>query len=482
VSLDNTKKLLEEYKKAVDVSSIVSKTDPKGIITFANDAFCKISGYSKEELIGSPHNILRHPDMPASAFKEMWETISAKEVWKGIVKNIKKDGGFYYVSATIVPIVNEKDEIEEFIALRQDITELKELNNHLEERVAEEAEKNRKKDSENISTLKSFLNSSPNPIIVYDNDKVKFANDNFLNIFELIKDELCDTNYSLESLFEERSGFLTSLSDINTKNYRENKVSINSSKGRRIYYLIESTIVQSENDLKMYTFNDITLNEYQKLKIKHYSQRLEDFISRKSKQKEKQHQTPIVEEAQEEPTHDKELRELSKEEANVLKASREGKAFSAEEYAKEIDNYVLTELQELIEIEQEIEEALTDYEDKYHIIHLHTVANRYAKYSSIINSLFEFKDLAFAISSLSNILEDIDDTMLNETQQRKISIFLSSLGMDLSNWRRAIFVDKIARDIHYLDSSLFSTILQLELVVNDNEELKNDEEDELELF
>lgn len=119
-----TKKLLEEYKMAIDESSLVSKTDLKGIITYANDAFVKISGYTRDELIGKPHNIVRHPDMPAETFKELWETIQNKKVWKGIIKNRKKNGDSYYVQSTIVPIVDADDDIVEYIAIRTDVTEL----------------------------------------------------------------------------------------------------------------------------------------------------------------------------------------------------------------------------------------------------------------------------------------------------------------------------------------------------------------------
>ncbi|MBL3519911.1 PAS domain-containing protein [Arcobacter lanthieri] len=82
---------------------IVSETDEKGYITFANDDFCKISGYTLDELIGKPHNILRHKDMPSFAFKDLWETLKAGKIWKGIVKNRTKDGNYYWVNATAYP-------------------------------------------------------------------------------------------------------------------------------------------------------------------------------------------------------------------------------------------------------------------------------------------------------------------------------------------------------------------------------------------
>ena len=74
---------------------IISRTDLNGVITYVNETFCDISGYEMDELIGKPHNIVRHPDMPAIAFKELWETLQNKKQWIGVVKNLRKDRGHY---------------------------------------------------------------------------------------------------------------------------------------------------------------------------------------------------------------------------------------------------------------------------------------------------------------------------------------------------------------------------------------------------
>lgn len=84
---------------------IVSRTTPDGIITHANRAFVETSGYSEQELVGSPHYILRHPDMPRVAFKELWDTVNRGVEWHGYVKNLRKNGGYYWVYATVAPIV-----------------------------------------------------------------------------------------------------------------------------------------------------------------------------------------------------------------------------------------------------------------------------------------------------------------------------------------------------------------------------------------
>ena len=82
---------------------IVSQTDTEGIITMCNEAFVQMSGFGRNELLGTPHSILRHPDMPAVAFADLWTTVSAGNRWSGYVKNLRRDGGFYWVFATVIP-------------------------------------------------------------------------------------------------------------------------------------------------------------------------------------------------------------------------------------------------------------------------------------------------------------------------------------------------------------------------------------------
>lgn len=98
---------------------IISQTDLKGIITFANKKFCEISGYALDELIGSSHNIMRHPDMPKVVFEKIWETISGGQIWAGVVKNLRKDGLYYWIDAEILPIHNENNELTGYISARK---------------------------------------------------------------------------------------------------------------------------------------------------------------------------------------------------------------------------------------------------------------------------------------------------------------------------------------------------------------------------
>lgn len=91
-----------------DKAFLVSETDEKGVIVFANDDFCSIAGYGIDELIGKPHNLVRHPDMPRAAFKDLWDTVKAGKIWTGFVKNSVKGGSqFYWVYATVYPVMRD---------------------------------------------------------------------------------------------------------------------------------------------------------------------------------------------------------------------------------------------------------------------------------------------------------------------------------------------------------------------------------------
>ena len=127
LNISNSYNKVEDTLSLIDKNVIVSETDLAGIITYASDAFCTISGYKKEELLGQAHNIVRHEDMPKEAFSDLWKTIKKNHTWTGEVKNKKKDGGFYWVKAIISPKYSYDGDIIGYVAIRQDITDKKKV-------------------------------------------------------------------------------------------------------------------------------------------------------------------------------------------------------------------------------------------------------------------------------------------------------------------------------------------------------------------
>lgn len=193
------KKLLntfEQYKSIVDERTIVSKANKKGIITYINKPFCDISGYSCEELIGSPHSIVRHEDTPRDLFKDMWKTILAKKTWQGKIKNKKKNGEYYIVDTIIKPILDIDNEIEEFIALRTDITEIESSKEYFRN----ESEKSNTDLKETIRIAQAYKDAidQSNIIIRLDlNRNITFANEAFYEISGYKKDEIIGKPYSI---------------------------------------------------------------------------------------------------------------------------------------------------------------------------------------------------------------------------------------------------------------------------------------------
>lgn len=116
---------LKQYIKTIDKYVITSETDKFGNITYVSEAFCEISGFSKKELLGKNHNIVRHTDMPKEIYEDLWKTIQGGHSWSGEIKNRKKNGDFYWVKVNIEPVYNRTGDLSGYRAIRQDITDKK---------------------------------------------------------------------------------------------------------------------------------------------------------------------------------------------------------------------------------------------------------------------------------------------------------------------------------------------------------------------
>ena len=197
--------LLKQYKDTVDRSSIVSKADKKGIITYVNEAFCEISGYEEHELIGRTHNIVRHPDMDSSVFKEMWHTIKdLKNPWTGIVKNRKKDGSAYWVQTIINPIIDNNGEIIEYIGIRTDITNTEETKEYLKNQY--DISQNNFNEIVNLSKLYENAIEQSNIILRLDKNKnITYADKEFYAISGYTKKELIGKPYDYINRISENS-------------------------------------------------------------------------------------------------------------------------------------------------------------------------------------------------------------------------------------------------------------------------------------
>ena len=191
--------ICEPYQIVVDQICAVVVTDPQGFITFVNDRFCELSGYSRDTLIGSSVSIVKHLDSPKSQFTDIWNTINNKKVWTGELRNCNESGSAYYVSTTIAPILDDNGDIKEMISVQYDITLLKEQERDLKQFY--EQEENRRLSRLLESQGRDLVITIPLPSMIIDADNIIVEyNDALLELFNIEADSQRLTDLTSHSL------------------------------------------------------------------------------------------------------------------------------------------------------------------------------------------------------------------------------------------------------------------------------------------
>ncbi len=273
--------MLEQYKLLLDRSSVVSKTDKDGIITYVNDSFEKISGYNKNELIGITHKIIAHPDTSRSQSKKLWDTILKGKIWKGILKNKRKDGASYYNSITIIPIKDSQGNIKEFISAGTIVTELIENRSKLKNLFKTDALTGL---GNRVSLIDHISKQQSGTLALINIDRFKEINDSYNHVIgdEVIK-ALADR---LFTYFNDKSYDLYRLQSDVFALFTANKESIiddindfMNTLGKEPYllekekFILTYTCGIASNNENLLTYADIALTEAKnkKVKIKEYN-------------------------------------------------------------------------------------------------------------------------------------------------------------------------------------------------------------------
>lgn len=260
VELSNT---LAKHKFAIDQHSIIATTDLEGTITYINDKFTKISGYSEDELIGENHRILNSDNQPKSYWKEMYEKVSQGEIWQDQVKNISKNGSYYWVDTSIIPFLDDDGKINSYFSIRTDITYQKRI--------------------EEILSNQRFAMDQHSIIGITDTSgTITYVNDKFCKISGYSEDELLGQNHRiLNSNREPKSYWKEMYQALESKGIWQDEVKNKSKDGK--YYWVDTTIVpffDSTGKVDSYISIRTDITKYKKVQeeLEKYQNNLEKIV------------------------------------------------------------------------------------------------------------------------------------------------------------------------------------------------------------
>ncbi len=265
--------LLQQYLKAIDTMLIISKTDKEGNITYVNDLFCKVSGYSKNEVIGLPHKIVRHPQMPSQSFQNLWNTLNAKQSWKGVVYNQSKEDKKYILKNIIFPLLDEEGNFIEYISLAQDMSEVVEKKNAL------------RKEKQKLKDILNHVDSIVAMVSIQD--KLLFLNDKFFEIFEY--DTFADFKAKHEcicELFQAREGYLQTVIDgsywinyiVNNPHLEHYALMLDKHNNETIFSVTQKLIGAENEEFFVVTLTDVTSLHYAREEAKAASNAKSEFL------------------------------------------------------------------------------------------------------------------------------------------------------------------------------------------------------------
>lgn len=318
--------------------------------------------------------------------------------------------------------------------------------------------------SATTDAVKLMLDASPNPIAVFQNRNIVFLNDSFAKIFpaKTLK-MLISGESALESLLQKDKGCITTYEEL-VGNLEYKKVSIKLDQWKKFYSIYTKQIPINGIPSVVVNFHDITLQEYQSIKIANYNKYLETLLYEKIyKNRFVKKIEPTVQESSEETA-------LS-EKAAILRKKRTLPT-TAQQYLNELGSDMNDSVAELNEIIEELKADAYELIETLNRNYLEKITTKLSRASKVISVLVEFEDLSY---SLYEIAELLNKNSVDSAKLPKTARYLDGFISEIENWKNTVLVEKSAIDIHYLDASIFSSFLQLEMLLTGQSEHFDDD-------
>jgi len=482
---ESAKELLVLYVEDDEATRSIFENMLKKIFNRVEVAQNGKEGLEKFKLI-NPDIVVTDIQMPKMNGLEMSAEIKQIDKTKPIVLTTAFEDSKYFIKSIELGVdryLLKPIKSEYMITVLSDIVEMIENNKIIElykKRAVQE-----KVIEASFDMLKQTLESLVNIAIVYDKNRdVVFINsisEQFFNK-QIVKD-IKENRLSLDSFVKQKDGYLKSF--LNTSEHGDNKIFLQFDKRFYIFVINKNKLVTEDETYELLLLTDITKIEYQKVKIENSRRLLKEFIIKtkyinhdeKPKQKPKE---PQIEDSIKSLNFDTKKEMIDERQKEVLRKSHMIK-LSAVEFCNSLDDYTIAQIDELHELDDELNDLIIQLDDEQNRDVLYEVSLKFEQYSRAIDIFLEFSDLSFAITSFAELIIQKYKT-IDSSKLRKLTKLLDMVRLDLFDWRNTIFISKSTADIHYLDSSLFSSCLQIEMILSEEEKQITDDEDDLELF
>ncbi|MBN2783034.1 MAG: hypothetical protein JXQ66_07330 [Campylobacterales bacterium] len=328
-------------------------------------------------------------------------------------------------------------------------------------------------------TMLTFTEAYSLPMVIFDGDKLLHYSSFFEKLFDDTKD-FEKLTLDMENLFDEKKGYLNSFRDFNPKNYEFNKVQITDDVGKKIFRIYKKDISYFGKNAQMYMFVNITYEEYLKVKSKAYMEFLERMVVR---EKVKNNSSLAFNDSSNQTiiSDTKVAKESDSITQNMLRKKHKDEEINAVDFLDTINPMYITDLQELDDLDKDLADALFELEDGVSL-KLQESAKYFSIYADNIYFLEEFRDIYVVIKNLATILNELDFDEIAEDKKVTFILYLNSIREDLAYWRKSVFIDQNAPNIHYLDSSLLSSCLQVESLLSNVDDAEVEDYSDLEFF